>query len=362
MSGPGITNFPDGMIAAGRTKATVVMGDHIPIGDSEDGNKVKVAPMSAVKAAATSDVVKLTGNQSIGGTKTFTTSPVLPTPTAGDNTTKGATTAFVQTTADTLQSRWAYQYHHSGGVITGEQWKIHGFGATGTLTVPLASTVIAGTQIAGIVIYAGATITITSSGSDKFVTPIGRVSSYTLQGVGSSIVLVRVTASEWAVLGAQDSLINAAIAPLAPLASPALTGTPTAPTAAAGTNTTQLATTAFCAAGCLPQFSAVVERTNNTTAAPGNLYVNVKDASAENTLMLTLPSPTGNAGKVIGLTSRYRRSSYTNEEANWKLTGHIDGIASNTYWQGYWELGSALLWCDGTTWHMLTDWRAEQEW
>ena len=35
------------------------------------------------------------------------------------------------------------------------------------------------------------------------------------------------------------------IADAAPLASPALTGTPTAPTAAAGTNTTQLATTAF---------------------------------------------------------------------------------------------------------------------
>lgn len=31
----------------------------------------------------------------------------------------------------------------------------------------------------------------------------------------------------------------------APLASPALTGTPTAPTPASGTNTTQLATTAF---------------------------------------------------------------------------------------------------------------------
>ena len=31
----------------------------------------------------------------------------------------------------------------------------------------------------------------------------------------------------------------------APLASPALTGTPTAPTAGSGTNTTQIATTAF---------------------------------------------------------------------------------------------------------------------
>lgn len=47
-----------------------------------------------------------------------------------------------------------------------------------------------------------------------------------------------------------DADAAAALATLgaAPLASPALTGTPTAPTAAAGTNTTQVATTAFVAA------------------------------------------------------------------------------------------------------------------
>ena len=39
--------------------------------------------------------------------------------------------------------------------------------------------------------------------------------------------------------------IDTALAGKAPLASPALTGTPTAPTAASGTNTTQIATTAF---------------------------------------------------------------------------------------------------------------------
>ena len=41
------------------------------------------------------------------------------------------------------------------------------------------------------------------------------------------------------------STLTTALGLKAPLASPALTGTPTAPTAAAGTNTTQLATTAF---------------------------------------------------------------------------------------------------------------------
>lgn len=39
--------------------------------------------------------------------------------------------------------------------------------------------------------------------------------------------------------------LSAALALKAPIASPALTGTPTAPTAAPGTNTTQIATTAF---------------------------------------------------------------------------------------------------------------------
>jgi len=39
--------------------------------------------------------------------------------------------------------------------------------------------------------------------------------------------------------------VNAALALKAPLNSPVFTGTPSAPTAASGTNTTQLATTAF---------------------------------------------------------------------------------------------------------------------
>ena len=43
-------------------------------------------------------------------------------------------------------------------------------------------------------------------------------------------------------------MLPSALTLKADLASPALTGTPTAPTAAGGTNTTQLATTAFVAA------------------------------------------------------------------------------------------------------------------
>lgn len=52
---------------------------------------------------------------------------------------------------------------------------------------------------------------------------------------------------------ATTAFVAAAVAPKAPLASPALTGTPTAPTAAGGTTTTQLATTAFVAAAVAPK-------------------------------------------------------------------------------------------------------------
>jgi hypothetical protein len=55
------------------------------------------------------------------------------------------------------------------------------------------------------------------------------------------------------------------LAAKAPLASPALTGTPTAPTASAGTNTTQLATTAFVTAAVAGAGSALAIRDEGTT-------------------------------------------------------------------------------------------------
>jgi hypothetical protein len=57
------------------------------------------------------------------------------------------------------------------------------------------------------------------------------------------------------------STLTTSIATKAPLASPALTGVPTAPTAAAGTNTTQLATTAFVTSS--PSITGPVNVTGN---------------------------------------------------------------------------------------------------
>lgn len=66
--------------------------------------------------------VKLTGAQSIDGVKTFTESPVAPTPTAGDDSTKLATTAFVNASTDTTAiSYFGYITANitTAGIITG---------------------------------------------------------------------------------------------------------------------------------------------------------------------------------------------------------------------------------------------------
>lgn len=54
----------------------------------------------AATARTTLGAVGLTGSETVAGTKTFSSSPIAPTPTTGDNTTKVATTAFVKTAAD----------------------------------------------------------------------------------------------------------------------------------------------------------------------------------------------------------------------------------------------------------------------
>jgi len=122
------------------------------------------------------DTVHKSGTETITGQKTFSLSPIIPTPADGDSSTKSASTAFVAA---------AIPYNINA-----------------------------------------ATAKITPVNADLF--PI--VDS------AASNVLKKIT---WGnVVAALSSLF-------APTLSPAFTGTPTAPTAAAGTNTTQLATTAF---------------------------------------------------------------------------------------------------------------------
>lgn len=103
---------------AGNTPALPEMDDHIrqayafirSVSDSVSG-KLDASAVSAfmltllndadaAAARATLGAVGLAGNETVAGVKAFSSSPTAPTPTAGDNTTKVATTAFVKTAAD----------------------------------------------------------------------------------------------------------------------------------------------------------------------------------------------------------------------------------------------------------------------
>ena len=95
------------------------------------------------------------------------------------------------------------------------------------------------------------------------------------------------TKASTSVVDASFALVNSAIATKAGLASPDLTGVPTAPTASAGTNTTQIATTAFVKSAVdtiIASAPAALDTLNELAAALGN------DASFSSTVTNTLAS------------------------------------------------------------------------
>ncbi len=126
----------------------------------------------------------------------LTGSPTAPTPTAGDNTTRLATTAFVQ---NAVSSSALAALNDIGDV---------------TIAAPADNEVLA---------Y--------DAGTGTFINQTAAEAG--LAAVSHSHAISNVTGLQ-GVLDAKASL-----------ASPALSGTPTAPTAATATNTTQIATTAF---------------------------------------------------------------------------------------------------------------------
>jgi len=214
-----------GELAHNEVDNTVYVGK----GDDGSGNATSIVPVAGsggfmalvgtqtIAGAKTFSLVPKSGQDASGGTDlvrksqvdgllstkaplaspTFTGSPTAPTAVTGTNSTQIATTAFVNDA-------------------------IAGFGA-GDMAKSTYDTdndgKVDAAEVADAAPWAGIT---------------GKPTSFTPSSHSHSI--------------AQVTGLQAALDAKSPLASPALSGTPTAPTAAAGTNTTQLATTAFVAA------------------------------------------------------------------------------------------------------------------
>jgi hypothetical protein len=218
----------------------------------------------------------------------LTGNPTAPTPALGDNDTSIATTAFVQATVGGYLSKSV-----AGGVtvtLTAVEAGNAILNLTGALTANIA--VVVPTSPTGAWIIKNSTtgaytLTVkTAAGTGVLVTQ-GTTSDVWCDGTNvylqqtdfTSPALTGVPTAPTASPGtnttqiASTAFVAAGLALKANLASPALTGTPTAPTAAPGTNTTQVASTAFVAAGLAlkadlsgPTFTGVPAA---PTAAPG---------------------------------------------------------------------------------------------
>ena len=181
-------------------------------GDDSSGNATSI-----ISLGGTGNFVTLGSTQTISGAKTFSSTVALgssataTTPSTSDNSTKVATTAYVKAQAVAANTATfltvgdqSSSLSNSRRLTSSSDVSLTDGGAAGAYTIGLTAT--------GVTAGDYAKVTVDNKG--------------------------RVTAG--LTLDATD--IPAAIARLA---SPALTGTPTAPTAAGGTNTTQIATTAY---------------------------------------------------------------------------------------------------------------------
>jgi len=162
--------------------------------------------------------------------------------------------------------------------------------------------------------------------------------SKTVTAISQTNGKLSVTISDIQIAESQVTDLTTHLGQKAPLDSPALTGTPTAPTAAAGTNNTQIATTSFVNTAI----------TNKMAEADAMIYKGtISGGSAEGYGALTTAANKGwtykvdTAGKILGVevevndmlicntdsTAAATASNYTTIRANWDfIQGNLDGV------------------------------------
>jgi hypothetical protein len=186
----------------------------------------------------------------------FSGIPTAPTANAGTATAQLATTAFVQA-AVTASTTGVSSFNTRTGAVTLTAADVTAAGAA-----PLASPNFTGTPMAPTAAVGTSTQQLATT---AFVlNEIGSIAAGVASFNGRSGIVTLTTAD---VTGAGG----------APIAAPAFTGIPTAPTAAAATNTTQLATTAFVLANSVLSFNGrqgAVTLTNNDVTAAGGAVTN----------------------------------------------------------------------------------------
>jgi hypothetical protein len=231
--------------------------------------------LTSATAASTYFTISSAASKADLASPTFTGVPLAPTASPGTNTTQIATTAFV--TAAVSASTGA-----TWGSITGTlssqtdlQSALDAKLSTATAAstyAPLASPALTGNPTAPTPLTADND---TSIATTAFVKAQGYLTSAPVTSVAGRTGAV--------------TLAVADVSGAAPLASPSLTGTPLSTTAAADTNTTQIATTAY----VVGQASSTTPANNGTAAVGTSLkYARADHVHATDTTRAPLASPT----------------------------------------------------------------------
>jgi hypothetical protein len=116
----------------------------------------------------------------------------------------------------------------------------------------------------------------------------------------------------------------------APLNSPAFTGTPTAPTAALGTNTTQLATTAFVLANAGSTQVPVVLSGGADAIDPHTSATYIVNSAGVDSMTIVAPTVTTDDGKIIKFTTN-TAPSHTLTFTGGHLRSGVAGVTTATF-------------------------------
>lgn len=168
-------------------------------------------------------------------------------------------------------------------------------------------------------------------GTKDGVTRTSAIIDYTIQEGAITSGLVNTAEATQTIL---EQIVEM-VADKAPKASPALTGTPTAPTAAAGTNTQQIATTAFVAAAVAalvdsaPETLDTLEELAEALGNDPNFATTVMNLIGQKAAQTDLTSHTGNT--TVHITAA-ERAAWNEHKAD--TTAHITA-SERTAWDAH---------------------------
>jgi len=255
-----------GEVAHNEVENTLYVGK----GDDGAGNATAIVPL-----AGTGAFVDLSSNQTVSGAKTFSIVPKsaqnatgatdlvrksqFDTELAGKAAANhGRVVSDISGLQGTLDGKAPSSHTHGLSEVTGLQTALNGKAPlsspnlTGTPTAPTAAGGVSTTQIATTAFVQTALAGFGAGDMSKSVYDVDNDGKVDAAEAADSVPWAGVTGKPSTFAPATHSHtiaqvtgLQAAIDAKAGLVSPALSGAPTAPTAASGTNTTQLATTGF---------------------------------------------------------------------------------------------------------------------